>query len=501
MQDIVNTMSDFLTRDRLLDLGLALLILVGGWIVARLVAWGVARLLRVLDLDQRIAAASGDDAIKVERFAGTLTFYLAMLAVLIAFFEQLGFETITGPLEGLLDQILNALPGIAAAILLFIVAWIVATIVRTLVNRLADMTSIDERLASEADISPDQPLTVSGSLASAAYYLVFLFFLPAILGALNLENVALPVQDLLADLLGFLPNLLGAIITFLIGYYVARVLRQIVSSFLASAGIDAFGARVGLDDSLRISSLAGTIVYALVLIPIAISALDQLAVTAISGPATEMLNTIADSIPGLLAAAAVLLVSWYVGRLVAGLVTNLLAGIGFDRVLGQLGLRQYATATPAGRRPSEIVGYVVLFFIMLFATVSAAGSVGFDQLSSIATEFTTFSGKVVLGAVVLAVGIYFANLLRDVVAGSGIGGEYTATIANIARITVLVLAAITALEQVLPSSELISSILTELVGSIGLAVAVAIGLAFGLGGRRAAADLIARRTGTGGGRV
>ena len=177
----------------------------------------------------------------------------------------------------------------------------------------------------------------------------------------------------------------------------------------------------------------------------------------------------------------------------SGLVTNLLAGMGFDKILGQLGLREHAVTTAAGRRPSEVVGYVVLFFIMLFAAVSAAGSIGFDQLGGIATEFIAFSGKVVLAAVVLAVGVYFANLLRDVVAGSGIGGEHTGTIANISRIAVLALAGITALEQVLSQNELLASVLTELVGSIGLAVAVAFGLAFGLGGRKAAADWVSKR--------
>ena len=493
MESFTNTLTEFLTVQRLTNLGIALLILIGGWIVARLLAWLVGRVLGALNLDQRIFTMSGDNTIRIERIATTLTFYLAMLAVLIAFFDQLGFSAINEPLRGLLNQIVLALPGFAAAVILLIVAWIVATIVRTLVNRLAYTTNIDERLAAEADMSADQPLTVSSSLASAAYYLVFLFFLPAILGALGLTEVAQPVQDMLARILDFLPNLLGAVITFVIGYFVARILRQIVTSFLAAAGVDSIGAQVGLDDGLRLSNLAGTIVYALVLIPVAISALTQLGVASISGPATQMLNTIADSIPGVLAAAAVLLVSWYVGRLVAGLVTSLLASIGFDRILGQLGLRQPAMETPAGRRPSEILGHVVLFFIMLFATVSAAESLGFTELGGIAREFTAFAGKVVHGASVLALGVYLANLMRDVIYGSGIGGEYNGTIASAARITVLALAAITALEQVLPNNELLASILTELVGSIGLAVAVAVGLAFGLGGRKAAANFVERR--------
>ena len=107
-------------------------------------------------------------------------------------------------------------------------------------------------------------MSVSSSLASAAYYLVFLFFLPAILGALDLAEIAEPVQDLLGSVLGFLPNLLGAVIIFVVGYFVARILRQIVSSFLSAAGADSVGARVGLDDGLKISNLAGTIVYAFV---------------------------------------------------------------------------------------------------------------------------------------------------------------------------------------------------------------------------------------------
>jgi len=493
MTELLNQIGDAgITFDWLANLGVALAILIVGWIVAKVLAAVVGRLLRTVDVDQRVASATGATNLGIERFAGTVVFYLTMLAVLMLFFDRLDLTAINQPLEDLLATVLGALPGVAWALALLLLAWLIATVVRNLVTRAANATNLDARLTEEAAMDAEQPLSLADSLATAAYYLVFLFFLPAILGQLGMTEVAEPVTDLLGDILGFLPNIFGAAIFLLIGYFVARILRQIVTNLLAASGADRVGARVGLDDGLRLSSLAGTLVYALVLIPVAISALEKLRIDAISGPATVMLETIFNALPGLLAAAAILLFSWYIGRLVADMTANLLSGVGFDRFMSQIGLRQYSEET-GGRRPSEVVGYVILFFIMLFATVSAAESIGFAMLGDIVRDFTAFGGKVVLGVVVLGVGVYFANLLRDVVSGSGIGGEHTATIAAVARIAVLLLAVVTALDQVLPDSALIGSVLTELIGAIGLGVAIAFGVAFGFGGRKAAARVLDRR--------
>lgn len=481
-----------LTPENLVNLAIALAILIIGWVVARILAAAVSRLLRMLHVDERLRAMAGPDTVRLEPIAGTVVFYIAMLAVLVLFFQRLQLTAITDPLNSLLETVLLYLPRIALAALLLLVAWLVATLVRTLVTRLASTTQIDARLAEQADMDADQPLAVSSSLATAAYYLVFLFFLPGILSVLELGGMAAPLNELLADILGFLPNLLGATLIFLIGYFVARIVRQLVTNLLAAAGADGVVARLGLGEGIRISRILGTAVYALILIPVAISAIETLGIDALSGPAVTMLERIGEAVPLILAAGFILAASWVLARMIGGFVTTLLAGLGFDSVLARLGLRPTVSlADGVEHRPSEIAGTVVQVVVMVFAAMEAAAIVGFEALRDILRDVLAFGGDAMIAIIVLGIGLYFANFLRSVIASSGFGGENNALLARLARVATIVFAVVAALRQLDIAGDLPSNVTLVVLVALGAAFA----LAFGLGGRDAAAAFIRRRTG------
>ena len=73
---------------------------------------------------------------------------------------------------------------------------------------------------------------------------------------------------------------------------------------------------------MKLSRLAGTIVFILVLVPSLIAALDALQIDAVSRPATMMLGQMLDAVPHIIAAAVILLVTWYVARFVAACWRN-----------------------------------------------------------------------------------------------------------------------------------------------------------------------------------
>jgi len=480
-----------LTPQSLINLAIALAILIVGWVIARVLAAAVSRALRALRVDDRLGAVAGPGTVRLEPIAGTVVFYVAMLAVLVLFFQRLELTAITQPLNNLLDTVLQYLPRIALAALLLLVAWLVATVVRTLVIRLASSTQIDARLAEQADMDAEQPLAVSSSLATAAYYLVFLFFLPGILSVLRLGEMAEPLNNLLEDILGFLPNLLGAVLIFLIGYFVARIVRQLVTNLLVAAGADGVVARLGLGEGVSISRILGTAAYALILIPVAISAIEALRIEALSGPAVTMLNRIGEALPLILAAGFILAASWIIARLIGSLVTTILAGIGFDSVLDRLGLRPtVALADGVEHRPSEIAGRVVQVLVMLFAAMEAADLVGFQALREMIQDALGFAGDALIATILIGIGLYFANFLRSVVASSGFGGVNNALLANVARIVVVFLAVVAALRQLDIAGDLPSNVTLVILVALGGAFA----LAFGLGGREAAAEFIRRRT-------
>jgi hypothetical protein len=127
--------------------------------------------------------------------------------------------------------------------------------------------------------------------------------------------------------------------------------------------------------------------------------------------------------------ALILVITYYVARFFAALLTSLLAAIGFDTLPERPGISYFRTGIP----PSVLVGRLALFFAMLFATVEAANRLGFTQLRDIVSTFIRFGGDVLLGAVILVIGSWLANLAYQVIRRA----SSRAGVAQIARYAIL----------------------------------------------------------------
>jgi hypothetical protein len=279
-------------------------------------------------------------------------------------------------------------------------------------------------------------------------------------------------------ILGYLPQILAAGVIVLVGWFVARIVRQIVVGLLIAVGVDSLGARVGVKGEAgrqTLSGIIGTIIYVLILIPTLIAGLDALQIESISTPATNMLETLLQAIPAIFGAMIVLAITYVIGRLVAGLVTSLLGSIGFDRVLTVIGLG--SEPTPGQRTPSEIVGYLVLVALMLFATVEAASMLGFEIVAVLVTAVLSLAGQVVLGIFVIGLGLYLANLVRDFIRSTA--GEQGALLSQVARWAIIFLAVAMGLRTMSIANDVVNLAFGLMLG----AAAVAVALAFGLGAR------------------
>jgi hypothetical protein len=482
----------------------ALVILVVGYIVARIVSSVVRRLLRRTSLDNRLAQELGGSGLRSEGVIASVVFWLIMLFVLVGVFQALELAGISIALGALLAQILAFIPRLLGAAILLVVAWMVATILRRLVSGVLHGMGIDRRLRgmvddedagrremptdtlAEPDVttSGDRPdgISLATTLGDVVYWLVFLLFLPGILNTLDLGGILAPVQVMLAQVFAYLPNIVAAGLILVVGWFVARIVRRIVTGLLAAVGVDRLGERVGLGAALgrqTLSGLLGLLVYIFILVPVLISALDALQIEAVTRPAANMLNTFLAAIPNIFAAAVVLAISYVVGRLVSGLVANLLAGIGFDTIPARLGLTM-GGVTVGRRAPSQIVGTLVLVAVMLFATVEALRLLNFVVLADLVAEVIQLGGQILLGLVIFAIGLYLAGLAEDLVRSSGTANA--GLLGLLARVAILVLSGAMALRQMGIANEIVNLAFGLLLG----AVAVAAAIAFGFGGREIA---------------
>lgn len=486
----------------------AVIILIIGWIVAAIVAGIVKKILNNTDIDNRLAdsvmgtrAGAGP---KIENLISSIVFWVLIIVTVVAFLNALQLTTVAAPLNNFLNQIFVFLPRLGAAGLLSALAWVVATLAKAIAIRSARSLAIDERINEPGEVpSGENRFLLSETLGNALYWFVFLFFLPLILGVLDLQGPLQPVQNLLNDLLAALPRILKAVLIGAIGWSIARIVRGIVTNLLSAAGTDRIGQQFGLRQNTGTRSLSwiiGTIVYVLILLPTAIAALDALEIAAISRPATTMLNQIMSAIPQIFTAALVLIVGYVAARFVGDLVTDILTGLGFNNLFQWLGFSSTpslliredvpdSTSTEIGatrdqhrRTPSQIIGIVVLIGIMLFATVAATNILNIPALTAIVSGLLIIFGRILSGLLVFAVGLFLANLAFNLITSSG--SSQARILAQTARIAIIALVAAMALQQIGIASSIVNLAFGLLLG----AVAVAIALAFGLGGREVAGN-------------
>ncbi len=420
----------------------------------------------------------------VDAIARRILFWALLILVLAAFASLVDFSQVGGASGMLLAQLMALTVQVGRALVLLLVAWFLAAVLRRAVRVALEAAALDsdaerDRGRASARLSHVIPETV--------YWVVLLLFLPQIFAALDLEGVLFPVEAIVDDVIRFLPDVFGACVIFVVGWLVARIARAVVANLLSSVGLDRAAERFGASrylGSRRPSSLVGVLAYLLVLFPVILTGLDRLRLDVITGPASQMLGRVLGALPLVLVATALLLTAYVVGKIVADVVRDVLHQAGFDHILTRLGLA--TDVTDNDTTASGIVRIVVLAVIMLFASMEAASLVGFDNAAALLARLLEFSGQFLLGVVFVGFGVWLAALSARAIAASTVPHARFVSIA--ARVGILLFTTAIGLRQMGIANEIIELAFGLVLGAVSVAFAVA----FGLGGRDAAARQIER---------
>lgn len=400
----------------------------------------------------------------------------------------------------------------AAALAILVVTWIVAMVVKSLFTKLSNKIPALQRAGADGT-------SIGSTIGSVGSLIVWMLGLVAILQVLGLSQVLTPIQGMVDGVLGFLPNLIGAGIVFFVGAMLAKVVRQLVQTALTAMPFDkwlktagskasslpgapatasagppppppgqpaapqahgqpqppaGYGAVPGGQSAgSSIPKTLATIVYALIMIVVTIAALQILGIESISRPAEQMLQSIFDAVPLIVAAGLMLALGIFIARFAGDIIEQILDGVGVDRQLAQLDV------LPADTRVVPVVAKVAQIAIVLFFAVMAAQLLNFPQITTFLSEVLELGGKVIFGAAIIAAGFFVANLLARMLSGVG------ATIVKYATIVLFV-------AMGLKYMGIADSIIELGFGALVVGGAAAAALAFGLGGRDAAARQLDR---------
>ena len=452
----------------------AIVILLIGWVVALLAGAGVKKLMSKLSVNRHVNSSTGHNT-DFEHIAGRIVFWFILIIAVIASFNVLNLHTVSAPFSNMVSEVLLFIPRIVSAAVLALIGWVLATLVRAGITRVLARTTLDERLSAEVSVEP-----LSNNIGQIVYWLILLLFVPLVLSALGLTGLLAPVQNLVNDLLAFLPNLFAALVIGFVGYFVAKIVRNIVTGLVSSLNIQSSAERAGVAATTNLPKIAGSIVFILILIPTMIAALDALRIDAISQPAIRMLDQIMYAIPNIIAAALILIITYVVAKFVAGILVGLISGTEVDRIPAKLDMQRFLGSMSL----SQIIGKLIVFFAMLFAVAEAANRLGFGQVSDLISIFIAFGANILLGVAIFVIGFWLANLLASIVER----GQYNYSIwlANVVRVLIIGLV----LAMGLRAMGIADSIVNLAFGLTLGAVAVAFALAFGLGGREPAGRLL-----------
>ncbi|MEO7365101.1 MAG: mechanosensitive ion channel [Sphingomicrobium sp.] len=401
--------------------------------------------------------------------------------------------TSTAPAAYWRDQLILWGPRVVFAILILIVTHFVAKAIQWGVAKAVDRVPVLKRHPQAGGES------VGVELGRLAYWLVWLVGLIAALQPLGLSSVLTPVTSLTNEVFAFLPRLLGAGLFFFAGLILARIVRHIIEAALGALNLERLLGRAGIaigDAPLAVdptgvasegtaparSSIAkavGVTVSAVIIIFAAIGALQILQISAISDPATNMLNMIATAIPNVLGALVWLTIAFIIGRWGKTLLETILPSIGFDNAVRALG------AMPANAIPSKVVGTIAMTAAIILGIMEAARMVGGDATAALLFQITALGGKVIFGTVIIVVGMFLARILATLVGSSTGESGYAQTIVKYAIIALFTAIGLTFMG-------LADQIVMMAFGLILGSAAVATALAFGLGGRDAAARVLER---------
>jgi hypothetical protein len=192
-------------------------------------------------------------------------------------------------------------------------------------------------------------------------------------------------------------------------------------------------------------------------------------------------------LPSILGAVLVLVAGWFISAFLAAVVGKGLNYLGFDRAAEQSGFGDFVRRSGAGWTPSRIIAECVKWFVRLIFIQAAAGLLMMPQLTAIINSIVLFIPNIIVAVGIIVIGSLLARFLSTAVQGSvsemGVGNPYV--LSAFTKYAVMAFAILAAVDQLGIAKTVVATVFIGLVAS----VSVALGLAFGLGGRDVAAKI------------
>lgn len=358
-----------------------------------------------------------------------------------------------------------------AAIGILIIGLIIAKTIKKIVFKLLKKSKWDNKLLGDKLGEMD----INVFIAKFIYFILVLFVLLLVLSTLGLDGVLDPVKNLLNDILGFLPNLIAAGVIGFVGYIIAKVISGLIG--MGSSLLDKLASKLKITDTSKVISILQKVVFIVILIPFIIQALNALEINAISEPANNILSSILGMLPKILASVIIITLFVVGGKYLTDFLSDLLKSLGVDNLAEKMHL---GSVVGNDQSIAKIISGLLYFFIVFFGILTGVEILELNQLNDILRTILDLTGQILFGLIILIIGNFIATLFFNILSKS----DSNKFVASIARGAIIALF----LAISLRTMGIANSIVELAFGLILGAIAVAIALSYGLGGREAAGE-------------
>ena len=197
---------------------------------------------------------------------------------------------------------------------------------------------------------------------------------------------------------------------------------------------------------------------------------------------------IANFIPSLIAAIVVLLVGLLIASLLRALIERVVSAIKFDALLRRMGVEDFAKRGGFELNSGKFIGGIVYWFFVIVLVLASSDILGLWGLSSFLSQVLLFFPNIIVAALIVLVAVVVGHFVRALVRGSVKGAKLHAShfLGTLAWWATVVFGILAALMQLGVGTQIIETVITGAIAMVSLAG----GIAFGLGGKDYATDLI-----------
>ena len=193
-------------------------------------------------------------------------------------------------------------------------------------------------------------------------------------------------------------------------------------------------------------------------------------------------------LPSLLFATVILIAGYFLARLIERWTDALLLRLNFNKVAEAGGLSEAMGRTGTRLDPIHAIGKLLFWLVMLVVILLASSALGLESINTMFGTMLSYIPTLVAAIVIVILGMIVGEFVRAIVLASAGGVEGVPVLAKIAKAAVVIIAVFMAVQQLGIAEEIVTAAFTLILGAIALAS----GLAFGLGNRHLAGEITRR---------